>query len=92
MVILAGVTAVIWVWAISDVIAFDFRLRPETKDRWIGTVMLIPVIGALAWLLRGRPTHADSKAPGRRLRSDPLICVVDQARTGSNAPRPWWNT
>ncbi len=45
-----------WVWALLDVIATDATLcRNLNKGVWLLIVLFLPDIGALAWLLLGRP-------------------------------------
>ena len=50
---------VFWVWALLDCIATDGALcRNLPKGVWLILVLLIPDIGAVAWLLLGRPEKA----------------------------------
>lgn len=50
-----GVAALLWVWAIVEVMAVeDEQLQSGEKTAWVAAVMLLPVAGALAWLLVGR--------------------------------------
>lgn len=63
-----GIVAVLlfmfWIWAILDVIATDSALcRNLPKGMWLILVLLLPDIGALAWLLLGRPERG-SWRPG----------------------------
>ncbi len=45
-----------WVWAVLDVIATDAELcRNLPKGVWLILVVVLADIGALAWLLLGRP-------------------------------------
>lgn len=54
-VVVIGVAALLWVWAIVDVMAVgDQHLQPGEKAAWVAAVMLLPGAGALAWLLVGR--------------------------------------
>jgi hypothetical protein len=53
-----------WIWAILDVIATDSALcRNLSKGLWLILVLLLPDIGAIAWLLLGRPERG-SWRPG----------------------------
>ena len=55
-VIVMSAAALLWMWAISDVLALDDRhLHPGEKGTWIAIVMALPVLGAIAWLIVGRP-------------------------------------
>jgi hypothetical protein len=48
-----------WVWALFDCISTDSALcRNLPKGVWLLLVLLLPDIGALAWLLLGRPERA----------------------------------
>jgi Phospholipase_D-nuclease N-terminal len=49
-----------WIWALLDCIATDSAMcRNLPKPMWIILVLFLPDIGALAWLLLGRPEKAD---------------------------------
>ena len=51
---------VFWIWALLDCIATDAALcRNLPKMMWIVLVLILPDIGALAWLLLGRPERAN---------------------------------
>ena len=53
-----------WVWAILDVIASDSALcRNLPKGVWLILVVILADIGALAWVILGRPERA-SWRPG----------------------------
>jgi hypothetical protein len=48
-----------WIWALLDCIATDSALcRNLPKGMWIILVLILPDVGALAWLLLGRPEKA----------------------------------
>src|ERR1700733_1039052 len=48
-----------WVWALLDCIATDSAMcRNLPKPMWILLVLILPDIGALAWVLLGRPEKA----------------------------------
>ena len=53
------VLAAFWIWALFDCISTDSALcRNLPKGVWLILVLLLPDIGALAWLLLGRPERA----------------------------------
>jgi hypothetical protein len=53
-----------WIWALLDCIATDSSMcRNLPKTMWIILVLILPDIGALVWLLLGRPERA-SWRPG----------------------------
>src|SRR5688500_4489968 len=54
-----------WIWALFDCISTDAaRCRNLPKVVWVILVIFLPDIGALAWVLLGRPARATSR-PGR---------------------------
>ena len=53
-----------WVWAVIDVISTDrILVRNMEKNLWLLLVILVPSVGAIAWLVAGRPVNAGF-APG----------------------------
>jgi len=64
-----------WIWALLDCIATDSAMcRNLPKGVWLILVLILPDIGALVWLLLGRPEKAhwrpgstDYAAPRRPL-------------------------
>jgi hypothetical protein len=53
----------LWVYCLFDVIMTDeSRIRNLTKTSWIFIVLVTSVVGAVAWLVAGRP-----EGPGRSL-------------------------
>jgi hypothetical protein len=53
------VVFVFWIWAIIDVIASDDSLiRNLPRLLWLLLVIVLPLIGAVCWLLLGRPQGA----------------------------------
>jgi hypothetical protein len=63
-VALAVAVLVIFVYGLVDVIRTDARLtRGISKPAWIIVMIVLPVIGAILWLLIGRPRNT---APARR--------------------------
>lgn len=48
----------IWIWAIFDVIATDdAMIRSLPKGMWLLLVLIMPAIGAVAWIALGRPAN-----------------------------------
>ena len=55
-VVLAVAVLAIYVYGLVDVIRTDGRLtRGISKPAWIVVVVVLPVVGAVLWLLIGRP-------------------------------------
>ena len=49
----------LWIFAIFDVIRTDRELcRNLPKELWLILVIIIPDVGAIAWLIMGRPVNA----------------------------------
>lgn len=68
-VVLAVAVLVIFVYGLVDVIRTDARsTRGISKPAWIIVMIVLPVIGAILWLLIGRP---GTTAPVRRQYSGP---------------------
>ena len=58
---------VFWAWAVLDCISTDSILvRNLPKTTWLLLVLFVPTIGAVAWLLLGRPEHAGVSLGGQR--------------------------
>jgi hypothetical protein len=56
-----------WTWAIFDVIASDRELvRNLPKFGWLFLVVFLSTIGALAWLVLGRPRRVADPSPRTR--------------------------
>ena len=78
---LVGVALLLlWVYCIFDVIATDGAVvRNLPKPMWLFIVLLLPDIGALGWLLLGRPERAGWR-PGD-------TAVREQRWAGGSRPR-----
>lgn len=62
--LVAAALFMFWIWALLDCIATDAAMcRNLPKPMWIILVLILPDIGALVWLLLGRPEKA-SWRPG----------------------------
>ena len=58
---------ILWIWAVLDCISTDSILvRNLPKTTWLFLVIFVPTIGAVAWLLLGRPEHAGMSLGGQR--------------------------
>src|SRR4051794_38611281 len=58
-----------WIWAIVDVISSDpATVRNLPKFGWLLVVILLSTIGALVWLLLGRPDRRSAAALAPRPR------------------------
>jgi hypothetical protein len=65
-VAVVSVAALLWVWAIAEVMALDEQhLSAGEKGAWVAAVMLLPAAGALAWLLVGRQATKTRPASDR---------------------------
>ncbi len=68
-VALAVAVLVIFVYGLVDVIRTDGRLtRGISKPAWIVVMIVLPVIGAILWLLIGRPRGS---SPARQVHNHP---------------------
>ncbi|MET3176460.1 UNVERIFIED_ORG: hypothetical protein ABIB52_004335 [Arthrobacter sp. UYCu721] len=68
-VVLAVAVLVIFVYGLVDVIRTDGRVtRGISKPAWIVVMIVLPVLGAILWLLIGRPRDS---APVRQTHSHP---------------------
>ncbi|KQQ90859.1 PLDc N-terminal domain-containing protein [Pseudarthrobacter sp. SL88] len=66
-VALAVAVLVIFVYGLVDVIRTDGRLtRGISKPAWIVVMIILPVLGAILWLLIGRPRAAAPQQQGYR--------------------------
>jgi len=90
MIDVEGIAAValflFWIWALLDCIATDSSMcRNLPKPMWIILVLILPDIGALIWLLLGRPEKADWR-PGSTDYSAPRrpIGLEDSPRYSAN--------
>ena len=64
--ILGLAVVVFWIWCIFDVIATDESLvRNMPKLMWLLVVIILPTVGAVAWLVLGRPERAPMRPGGR---------------------------
>jgi hypothetical protein len=66
------------VYALIDCVQSEgSRVRNLPKLAWIVLIVLLPILGSVAWLVAGRPLREGGPPPGRRPWS-----------TGGPAPRP----
>jgi hypothetical protein len=63
-VVFFAVLLIFWIWAIFDSIQTPGdEVRNLPKLAWVAIVVLFGSIGALAWVLLGRPKHAPGWGP-----------------------------
>ena len=82
----------LWIWAVLDVIATDsIVVRNLPKGTWLFLVIVIPTVGAVAWLALGRPVEADFSLGGQRTR--PYEYNPERSRRSVRGPEddPSWN-
>ena len=86
----ALVALALWVYCVLDVIATEEMLiRNLPKTVWLLIVIFVPTIGALAWLMLGRPPYAGlrpgdtSIRPVRPVRGPDDDLVSDMSFHGS---------
>jgi hypothetical protein len=61
---------VLWIYAIFDVISSeDMLVRNLPRTMWLIIVIILPTIGAVAWLALGRPLYAGWRPGDTNLRS-----------------------
>ncbi|MCQ6273150.1 PLDc N-terminal domain-containing protein [Pseudarthrobacter sp. R1] len=66
-VALAVAVLVIFVYGLVDVIRTDGRLtRGISKPAWIVVMIVLPVVGAILWLLIGRPRGSSPRQQSQR--------------------------
>ena len=59
-----------WIWALFDCISTDSALcRNLPKGVWLILIIILPDIGAIAWLLLGRPERASWRPGGTDYRA-----------------------
>jgi hypothetical protein len=76
-----------WLWAIFDVISTDeASIRNLPKGAWLMLVIFLSSIGALAWLLMGRPENAGFR-PGDTRPRERIIGAEDAPRWADEQAR-----
>lgn len=64
--LLGAFLLIFWLWALFDVIMTDsLQIRNMRKGTWIFLVLVVPTLGAAAWVLLGRPEGAAALPGGR---------------------------
>lgn len=77
---------IVWVYAILDIIATDeMFIRNLPKMAWLFLVVLIPGVGAIAWLALGRPPNA-GWAPGDTRTRPPRRFIAPEDRDDWRGP------
>lgn len=88
--LLGGFLFLFWLWALVDVILTDSMLvRNMQKGTWLFLVILVPTVGAVAWVFFGRPERA-AMAPGGQMpyEANPYRSAP---RSGGAEDTPGWN-
>lgn len=89
MAIVVCVVAGVWAWSIADVVATDFGYEAQGKALWIAVVMVVPVVGGLAWLLRERPMQRRSAVGDLQARPYCRVIVPGSATPPSSRGNAW---
>ena len=85
--VLSIVAFALWIWALITCITVDpERVRTLPKWAWIVIVVLLGAIGAILWLLLGRPRGADRRE-SRSVRSQ-SVAPRARGRVETDADRP----
>lgn len=78
----------VWLFAVFDVIATDDVLvRNLPKPLWLLLVIIVPLVGSIAWLVLGRPLYA-SWQPGGQVSAEPRRRFVAPEDRADFAERP----
>ena len=79
----------LWIYCIFDVIATEEMLiRNLPKTVWLLIVIFVPTVGALAWLLLGRPPYAGFRPGDTSTRPARPARGPDDDPTWTPPPRP----
>lgn len=63
--LLAAISVGLMVWCLVEAISTaGHRIRNLPKVAWILLILLVPVIGSIAWLVGGRPSAAPARTGG----------------------------
>ncbi|PUA81347.1 PLD nuclease N-terminal domain-containing protein [Nocardioides currus] len=93
VILLAVATVGFMVWCLVEAISADgSRTRNLSKAVWIPVILLLPLVGALAWVFAGRPQAVAATAAGRppqdlTRRSDPTNPAEEAADFSDRARR-----
>ncbi|MGH1491401.1 MAG: PLD nuclease N-terminal domain-containing protein [Acidimicrobiales bacterium] len=88
--LLGGFLLLFWLWALVDVILTDSMLvRNMSKGTWLFLVLMVPTIGAVAWVFFGRAEGA-ALNPGGSVpyQSNPYRTAP---RSGAAEDSPGWS-
>lgn len=79
----------LWVYCILDVIATDEAVvRNMPKILWLIVVIIVPTVGAVAWLALGRPSNVGLRPGDTTPRQAPRAGPVFGPRYDLRSPRP----
>ena len=70
VLVLGLVALVLMIWSAFDV-AMTRTPAVGKKSVWVAVVLLLPIIGPIAWIRRGRPRRMKPPRPGRGPDDDP---------------------
>lgn len=59
------VTLSLWIYCVIDVISAD-HCRNLPKTTWLLLVIMVPLVGSVAWLVAGRPVNETQWRPAPR--------------------------
>lgn len=87
-----GITGLVllgfWVWAILDVISTDeAMMRNLPKGMWLLLVIILPTVGAVAWVALGRPAGVGWRPGDTTYRPPARRSVGPEDRPGWNKSR-----
>ncbi len=87
-----GLLLIFWLWVLFDVIMTDSLLiRNMQKSTWIFLVLVVPPVGAVAWVLLGRPEGA-SAVPGGQVRYEYNPHRSERRPLGAEDRQEWSGT
>lgn len=88
--LLGGFLFLFWLWAMVDVILTDSMLvRNMSKGTWLFLVLMVPTVGAVAWVFFGRPEGAALNPGGQTpYESNPYRSAP---RSGGAEDSPGWS-
>jgi hypothetical protein len=88
--LLGGFLFLFWLWALVDVILTDSMLvRNMQKGTWLFLVILVPTVGAVAWVFFGRPQGATVNPGGPMTYESNPYRSVPSAKAVEDTPG--WN-
>ncbi len=84
--------ACLWIWAVLDCISTDnILVRNMPKTTWLVLVIFVPTVGAVAWLLLGRPEGAGFALGGKYQAPSATKYVTQAPRPKGPDDDPNWS-